>query len=231
MRPFFTYFGAKWRAAKWYPRPTHATIVEPFAGAAGYSLHWPKCRVILCDMNPIIAGIWDYLIHVSQEEILALPDLEIGQSTDDLGIPQEAKWLIGFWLNGSVASPCKRPSGWMLAGEHGSYWGERARRQLAWQVPIIRHWQIYCCQYYELSDIEATWFVDPPYEHHGKHYKFSSAGIDFEYLAAWCRSRTGQTIVCENAGATWLPFEPLIDRVGKCGREVKDVVWIQEQKP
>lgn len=38
LRPFFTYFGAKWRAAPHYPPPTHPTVIEPFAGAAGYAL-------------------------------------------------------------------------------------------------------------------------------------------------------------------------------------------------
>ncbi len=35
LKPFFCYFGGKWRAAPHYPTPKHAEIVEPFAGAAG----------------------------------------------------------------------------------------------------------------------------------------------------------------------------------------------------
>jgi hypothetical protein len=34
LRPFWRYYGGKWRAAPRYPRPTHDTIIEPFAGAA-----------------------------------------------------------------------------------------------------------------------------------------------------------------------------------------------------
>lgn len=38
LKPFFTFYGGKWRAAPHYAPPEFATIVEPFAGAAGYSV-------------------------------------------------------------------------------------------------------------------------------------------------------------------------------------------------
>jgi len=44
-------------------------------------------------------SVWQYLIRVTAEEILAIPDLELGQTTDDLHVCQEARWLVGFWLN------------------------------------------------------------------------------------------------------------------------------------
>jgi site-specific DNA-adenine methylase len=34
LRPFFTFYGGKWRAAPFYDAPTHGHIVEPFAGSA-----------------------------------------------------------------------------------------------------------------------------------------------------------------------------------------------------
>ena len=40
LRPFFCYYGGKWRAAPKYPPPEHDTIVEPFAGAAGYATRY-----------------------------------------------------------------------------------------------------------------------------------------------------------------------------------------------
>lgn len=52
LKPFWRYYGGKYRAAPRYPVPLHRTIVEPFAGAAGYSLRsliemksmlWPCC--------------------------------------------------------------------------------------------------------------------------------------------------------------------------------------------
>ena len=36
--PLFCYFGSKYRAAPHYPKPLYPHIIEPFAGAAGYSL-------------------------------------------------------------------------------------------------------------------------------------------------------------------------------------------------
>jgi len=41
LRPFWRYYGGKWRAAPSYPSPRCETIIEPFAGAAGYSLRYP----------------------------------------------------------------------------------------------------------------------------------------------------------------------------------------------
>jgi hypothetical protein len=40
----------------------------------------------------------------------------------------------------------------------------------------------------------VTWFIDPPYNNAaGKKYATSS--VNYTHLAAWCRSRHGQTIV------------------------------------
>ena len=48
MRPFFGFYGGKWRdAPKHYPFPEHDTIVEPFAGSAGYSVRYSDRNVIL----------------------------------------------------------------------------------------------------------------------------------------------------------------------------------------
>lgn len=207
-KPFFTYFGAKWRSAPRYPRPRHDTIIEPFAGAAGYSMRYYDRRIILTDKDPVIAGIWQYLIRVSENEILSLPDLEPFQKTIDLSIPQEAKWLIGFWLNKGTTSPCITPSKWMRKGINlTSSWGKEIRFRIASQLKYIRHWKVSNEDYKTLDNLTATWFVDPPYQNMGKRYKFSSKLIDYSGLAFWCRQRNGFTIVCENLGADWLPFE------------------------
>ena len=208
LKPFFKYYGGKWRAARKYPAPKHDTIVEPFAGAAGYSLRYPDRQVILADTYPVITGIWEYLINASKDEILSLPDVGDDQTVDDLDVPQAARWLIGFWLNAGVASPCKRPSAWMRGGlRPGCYWGEGARSRIAEQLAFIRHWKIVPGSYDELPNVQATWYVDPPYQLAGKGYKESD--VDYPHLAAWCQQRNGQTIVCENEGADWLPFRPL----------------------
>jgi site-specific DNA-adenine methylase len=205
LKPFFWYFGGKWRAALKYPKPEYDIIIEPFAGAAGYSLRYPHKRIILNDLDPVLAGIWNFLIHVSESEIRALP-LEI-EHTDEINAPQEAKDLIGFWLNAGVARPATKPCNWMKQKNRGGsvFWGESVRERIASQLQYIRHWTIHNKSYSETQDEIATWFVDPPYQKQGRHYAMNQ--IDFDQLASFCRNRRGQVIVCEQEGAMWLPFE------------------------
>lgn len=229
LRPFFGYYGGKWRdTVKFYPRPVHGRIVEPFAGSAGYSLRFPSMEVVLCERDPIVAAVWHYLIKVKPSEIRAIPDVPVDGSVDDLRAPQEARWLVGFWVNRGTARPRKRPSKWMRDGiRPGSFWGERVRETIATQVESIRHWQVFECSYEECPVVrESTWFVDPPYQYAGRHYKFGSGNIDYEALSRWCRSRKGQVIVCENEGADWLPFQNLAHvKTTRRGRHSSEVIW------
>lgn len=97
LRPFFGYYGGKYRnARKHYPRPAYGTIVEPFAGSAGYSVRYPDRRVILCEKDPKVAAVWRYLLAVSPTEILAIPDVPLDGTVHDLpGLPQVAGLLRG----------------------------------------------------------------------------------------------------------------------------------------
>lgn len=208
LRPFFTYYGGKWRAAPHYPAPAYRTIVEPFAGSAGYSLRHFDRDVILIEKDARIAALWRYLIRAKPAEIAALPNVPLGGSTDDIRAAEEAKTLIGFWLNKGAAQPCKRPSAWMRSGVSKGWWGPEVRERLASQVTKIAHWKVVEGDYTSASAITATWFVDPPYQQAGRLYRHGSKDIDYDALARWCRELWGQKIVCENVGATWLPFEP-----------------------
>ena len=242
LRPFFGFYGGKWRdAVKHYPPPTHDVIVEPFAGSAGYSLRYYDRRVILYEIDPVLCAVWDYLIRVKPSEILSIPDVPLAKddqalngqpladwTVEDMDIPQEARWLVGFWMNRGTASPRKRPSKWMRDGiRPGSFWGDRVRRTIAGQVEAIRHWEIRECSYTGITEYpRATWFVDPPYQVAGKHYKHGSEGIDFAHLGEWCQCREGQVIVCENEGADWLPFRDLADvKTTRAGQRSKEVIW------
>lgn len=217
LRPFFSFYGAKWRAVPSYPAPRHDMIVEPFAGSASYSVRHPDRRVLLVDIDDCICGVWRYLIRVSPAEILRLPDLTPDQTVDDIDAPQEARWLIGFWLNSGSSTPKKRmsrsakrtPEEWdtFSHAPRPLFWGPRVRERLASQVERIRHWKIVHADYRMSPDIEATWFVDPPYEGAGKHYPHQID--DYATLGAWCRGLRGQAVVCEGAGASWLPFATL----------------------
>jgi len=207
LKPFWTYYGGKWRAAPHYPVPVYDTIVEPFAGGAGYALRYANLRVILVEKNPKVAATWRYLLNVSASEVRSLPLLERDQSVDDLQIIDEAKLLIGWNLNKGTVCPSKKPSRWMREDLRPSqFWSAARRERVARQVESIRHWTLIEGDYTHAPDIEATWFVDPPYCGAGKHYPTTID--DFGDLGRWCRERTGQVMVCENVGASWLPFQP-----------------------
>ena len=216
LRPFWAYYGGKWRAAPLYPKPLFDTIIEPFAGAAGYSLRYPDRKVVLVEKNPKVAATWRYLLRVSAAEVRALPDLGADQTVNDLAIVEEARLLIGWWINKGTAAPRIRASSNMRRAVAGlepcdppsSWWGPQIRERIAWQVDRIRHWRLIEGDYTDAPDVDATWFIDPPYIGAGKHYPTQPA--DFGALGTWCQTRRGQVMVCENVGAMWLPFQPFI---------------------
>ena len=228
MRPFFSYFGSKWRLSLRLPPPAHARIVEPFAGSAGYSTRYGADReVLLVDIDERICALWSYLIGASEREVLRLPLLRRGQTTRELrGICDEARDLIGFWISHGTNAPRVTPSAWMWEeGAASSYWGEAIRARTASQLQYIRRWRVVCGDYTEARVRgRATWMVDPPYQVLGAHYVHGADGIDFRALASWCRARRGQVLVTEAHGARWLPFRPLATMRG-IRRVASEVVW------
>jgi hypothetical protein len=225
IRPLFPFYGSKWRDARRYPRPG-GLVIEPFAGSAGYSLWHEPARVELYDVDPIVIGVWRYLIAATPREILALPDLKPGQSTDDLELPQEARWLIGFWLNRGSAQPKKTQTAFSRRTERQQLvWSERARERIAADVPRIRHWRAAEASYEDVPRREdATYFVDPPYAVKGRHYRCNH--VDHAALGAWVRTLPGRVIACENVGADWLPFAPLASIKSTRGRS-DEAVYLQ----
>lgn len=209
--PFWRYYGGKWRAAPRYPSPSYDTIIEPFAGAAGYACRWHWLDVVLVEKSPRVAAIWRWLIEATPADVLALPDVPDvpdGGTTDDIDAPQGARDLVGFWCNGGAAAPCKTPSAWVRKyRDDPSTWvgWTRARPRVASWVQKIKHWQIIEGDYTDGPDGPATRFVDPPYQTPaGTHYphKFT----EHHALGLWCQSRPGQIIACDQAGADWLPW-------------------------
>ncbi len=205
LRPFWYYYGGKYRFAPKYRPPEYRKIIEPFAGAAGYSTRYFERDIFLCDSDPIICGLWEYLIRVTESEIIGLP-LAV-ENVDELSICQEARWLIGFYLSHGTTSPRKTITTRFKRGlRPNSYWGEAVRSRIAHQVHYIRHWKVKNASYQALSNEEATWFIDPPYSgKDGKQYRDKID--DYSSLAEWVRSRAGQVIACEQSGAEWLPFK------------------------
>jgi hypothetical protein len=235
--PFWRYYGGKWRAAPRYPAPEFDTIVEPFAGAAGYSCRYPSRRVILVDKSPIICGIWRYLIAATPAEILALPDIPEGGTVDDIDVCQEARWLAGFWCNEGAVAPRKSPSKWARDDRavHGSQWGgwcEQSRAKIAMGVARIDHWHVFQGEYFEVADIEATWFVDPPYQTKAGSY-YPEQPDSHQALGEWCLSRRGQVIACDQVGADWLPWNARFDlKSGDNSKKVsREVVYHRSRHP
>lgn len=231
MRPFWRYFGGKWRLARAdiYPAPKHQLIIEPFAGAAGYSLRYGRrCDVLLIEKYATIAAIWRWLIAANPDEIREIPEVD---NIDDLPswVPQAARSLIGFSMNSSASTPRRTLSAGRrklrAANRQFEGWTPALRERIALQVQCIRHWQVIEGDYSIAPDVEATWFVDAPYVGAGRHYVHGDSKIDYFALADWCRSRRGQPIVCENVGASWLPFRPLGVFKAANGRTSSEAIW------
>lgn len=225
IRPLFPFYGSKWRDAKRYPPPGEL-VVEPFAGSAGYSLWHEPVRVELYDIDPIIVGVWSYLIGSKPADILALPDLEVGQSVDEIDVCQEARWLIGFWLNRGSAQPKKTKTAFSARTERAQLvWSPRARERIAADMPRIAHWTVTQASFERtIPRPDATYFVDPPYVDKGRYYRCHD--VDYLRLGKWVRNLPGVVVVCEQAGATWLPFEPLASIKSTKGRS-EEVVYRQ----
>ena len=203
LRPFFSYFGSKYTLAPRYPAPIIGhQIIEPFAGSAGYSTYYPHYEVILCDISEVICGVWEYLINVSEQELLSLPMLSPGEDIPHTLI-DEARAFIGFWCQKANTNPAqrKRNTNWN-ANKPMCDWSEQIRARTARQLQYIRHWKVQCTSYDLIDTTCATYFVDPPYQSQG--HRYANNFNDHQKLYNWCKNLNGQVIVCENTDADWL---------------------------
>lgn len=215
----FYYYGRKKQLSRHYPEPTYEHIVEPFAGAAAYSLRGDRWRrqVHLIERDPQVAEIWRWLIEDAKPaEILGLPDLKVGEkSSEFLHIIHAATKMAFAYKTIKVTAVLER--NW-----------EISRRVMAASVEKVKHWTIACGDYREAPNIEATWFIDPPYKGGpGEGYKFGSGGFDYQGLADWIHSRRGQVIACEGANGDYLPFVPLKVHMGVAGKRSEERVWLR----
>lgn len=218
----FYYLGRKKRLAGLYPEPLYDTIIEPFAGSAAYSLHgdrWQK-NVIINEFASHTILVWEYLLQASRSDIERLPDLVAGDKLSDLhGFSDAELWLMRWHI-----SPGSRPRAGNDVVSRFSRWGA-GKRYIAENIHKIKHWKLMRGDYSLVPNQKATWFIDPPYESTQDDYYQSD--VDFNHLSRWCLDRDGQVIVCEQAGAKWLPFVDLatIDIAGKAVS--KEVVFIK----
>ena len=212
-KSLFSYYGSKSKIIHNYPKPSYDTIVEPFAGSAAYSLRYCNRNIILNELDYRVYSIWCFLL-----------------SSDALDIAH--KYLDGLSVKAgdsieNIAQECPHPGfiEYLRAeANHGSQGTGKCGRKIitmfgakAWHrilpkldyfIPKIKHWKIINGTYEGLPNIEATWFIDPPYDGvRGKEYRCNT--VNYNNLGEWCKNRIGQVIVCENTMAQWLPFEPL----------------------
>src|SRR5688572_29338522 len=201
----WSYYGSKANLAKYYPVPKYGKIIEPFAGAAFYSLKYFDRDVTLVDKYDVVIKIWKWLQKCSESDILGLPRPKEGDRVGDMGLCEEASWLMGFLVAKGVAYPRDKASS--RATTQRPNLVNYSLKRIAKSLYKIRHWNIQLGSHSDLENVEATYFIDPPYQVGGDEYVHNK--IDYVELAAWCKSRDGQVIVCENTKADWLPFLPM----------------------
>lgn len=219
----FAYYGAKHRLAPKYPAPVHDTIVEPFAGSAGYACHWGQGRqVILIEVNAYIVDLWRRLQRMTAAEVDdAVRFALAGERTMEP--------LVAFAAGGSqVIALCNGKDRQITPRMRQNT--PKIARRVKRHLSMIANWQIIHASYDDAPDIEATWFIDPPYQPlvslAGSLYVNDAAAIDYAVLGAWCQSRQGQVIVCEQEPAAWLPFVPFAKQTNAVlSAERTEVIW------
>ena len=208
--PLFKWFGSKWQSAKNYPPPMHDTIIEPFAGSAGYALNYCNWKVSLWEDDPNIFNLWTWLIETAtQALILEIPiDIPIGTDIRTLGLNRGQALLLKNWQRTNNASDCWTVSPW---GNLPGQWTAGTRARVAESIYAVKHWKIE--KPILRIDEPATWFIDPPY-YYNYRYSGKLPKFDYDALDSFVQtiSRESLVIVCEAVRPkdgcipTYLPF-------------------------
>jgi site-specific DNA-adenine methylase len=214
----FYYYGRKWKMGEMYPAPTFSTVVEPFAGSAAYSdRHIATLdKVILCDLDDVVMNLWRQMLdpHLTIDDMV--PPILKGEVTTN-------QFHILAAASGGGRYHRLKATDFVVANV-AVLRAKLARRLALWRSVEV---ELIHGSYTQTPSIEATWFVDPPYQGHaGSLYVHGSAHIDYNALARWVGTREGQTVVCEGQGATWLPFEPVASLVGVAGKASNEMVYL-----
>ena len=219
MRPFFSYYGAKYTVAKYAGPPRRDLVIEPFCGSAAYTTRYAPRRAALYDISPDICALWDWLIHCSEADVRTIPDsFEHFEEVERLS--KGAALLVRFWVSKGRAEPSGKLSPWYFQYRNEGdcrVWGPAVKARILAQKPVIAAWTVDQLSFEKIPLREAHWHVDPPYNNNaGSRYPFSD--VDYAALAAWCAQCPGAVDVFENEGATWLKFQPLCSVVTTRGR-------------
>jgi site-specific DNA-adenine methylase len=201
----FSYYGSKSKIVGKYPQPVYDKIIEPFAGSARYALKYHDREVVLYETYHKVYEVWKYLIKASMRDILALPDLEIGDDIREHKYLSDAeRWLIGYQLQRGNARP-----GCIVNARCN--WN-RDKIRIANTVDRVKHWEIR-----NESGVDADWgvatvFCDPPYmvQKHG----YTDGAVDYVGLSNKILASDSHVIVCGNSDDSWMDFEPLCEMQG-----------------
>lgn len=179
-------------------------------------------QVTLVEKYEVVARIWKWLQQCSKNDILKLPHkLEVGSNIRNMKFDCiEQQWLYGFIIGKGLERPrFKVPDRVAVCRpNHINY----HLNNIADNLHKIKHWNIIHGSYDELQNVEATWFIDSPYQHGG--YIYIENKIDYPELAKWSESRNGQIIVCENTKADWMDFKPMIQMKGST-HKTTEAIW------
>jgi hypothetical protein len=224
----FYYYGAKNLLSRYYPSPRYKTIVEPFAGSAAYSCYHllkdDSLNTILIDKDDNVAEAWDFLLNCSEEDIINFPEPNIGEYA--------YHFLIKTCTASNASSKCKK----MKYTERLSRVFNIQKKRLIKFLPIRNRIKFIHGTYNDIENIEATWFIDPPYQiikesksvfQNGDGYSknCNASGLDYGQIALFCKERAGQLIVCEKEGADWLDFKKFRQNKTSLNKNYNEVIY------
>lgn len=215
-----SYYGGKSKIAHLYPSPDYKQIIEPFCGSASYAVRYSTHNVWINDLNEDTFHMWEFLIspHAEADIKRFVPEaIPTGLTIGEL-VPKDAPYglqlIMHYQAVHGTGGTKRRPEHNQVARFGVVRWPV-VRPRLLWIAARVKHWKVTNLDYRDLPNVEATWFVDPPYNNKaGNVYAIGGDTIDFVELGKWCMERTGNIIVCENEGADWLPFVRLCDHAG-----------------
>lgn len=212
-RCLFQYYGGKSKIARWYPSPRYPRIIEPFGGSGAYAFMHAERRVRINDARPEIGMIYEFMCRPDSAALVARyvePHYHEGDVPARMALSRGAPIGLAWWL--AIES---RSGKYALSLDAVvTKWGAikslaHARARFLSVLNRVAHWDFSVVDYEQIPNQEATWFVDPPYSSAAGRI-YGMPRLDYGRLAEWVRARRGQVIVCEQFGATWLPFEVLV---------------------